>query len=306
MYNKMKETNKNIDKDSILAKWLSGEISDEAFKKSVSKTDYLAYQKIKNGILAYDVIERPLEKSFADIESKIQIKNKSKIKYLYKKWAFSIAATFLLLLGVNYFFKASTTKYTTGIGEQKTIALLDGSEVILNANSTLFLNKNRDVFLNGEAFFKIKKGTSFMVKTKNGKVKVLGTKFSVASVLDYFQVNCYSGKVQVLQKNNTKILMANQSYRKINGNIAEIDQTKKHIPYWLKGETHFKSTPAKYVFKALKNQYGLKIIAKNIDDSILFTGTFPNKNKRVALDIVADALQLKYKIQNNSVTLLKK
>lgn len=311
MNNKMKNKLKNNDQETLLAKWMEGKISDLELKKLISKEDFIAYQKIKKGIELYEVIEKPLEKSYAEFQEKLTNAKNTKIIDLYKKWAFSIAAVLLLFFGLNYFFKAHTINYKSGIGEQKKIALLDGSEVFINANSSLTYKKNfktnRVLFLNGEAFFKVKKEKKpFIVKTKNGIVKVLGTQFTVVSRDDYFEVKCYKGKVQVQQNNISKILLPHFIYRKINQHKMEVLQESKNTPYWLKGETHFESTPAKYVFTALKNQYGLKIISKNIDDATLFTGTFPNKNIKVALDIVTDALQLKYKLQNNSVILLKK
>lgn len=307
----MKNKLKNNDQETLLAKWMEGKISDLELKKLISKEDFIAYQKIKKGIELYEVIEKPLEKSYAEFQEKLTNAKNTKIIDLYKKWAFSIAAVLLLFFGLNYFFKAHTINYKSGIGEQKKNALLDGSEVFINANSSLTYKKNfktnRVLFLNGEAFFKVKKEKKpFIVKTKNGIVKVLGTQFTVVSRDDYFEVKCYKGKVQVQQNNISKILLPHFIYRKINQHKMEVLQESKNTPYWLKGETHFESTPAKYVFTALKNQYGLKIISKNIDDATLFTGTFPNKNKKVALDIVTDALQLKYKLQNNSVILLKK
>lgn len=307
----MKNKLKNNDQETLLAKWMEGKISDLELKKLISKEDFIAYQKIKKGIELYEVIEKPLEKSYAEFQEKLTNAKNTKIIDLYKKWAFSIAAVLLLFFGLNYFFKAHTINYKSGIGEQKKNALLDGSEVFINANSSLTYKKNfktnRVLFLNGEAFFKVKKEKKpFIVKTKNGIVKVLGTQFTVVSRDDYFEVKCYKGKVQVQQNNISKILLPHFVYRKINQHKMEVLQESKNTPYWLKGETHFESTPAKYVFTALKNQYGLKIISKNIDDATLFTGTFPNKNKKVALDIVTDALQLKYKLQNNSVILLKK
>jgi ferric-dicitrate binding protein FerR (iron transport regulator) len=307
----MKNKTKNSTNDTLLAKWLQGEISDLEFKNLVSVEDYIAYQKIKKGINAFEVIEKPLENSFALLEEKIQEKNNSKVIDLYKKWAFSIAASLLLLIGINYFFKSNTVHYSTKIGEHKTIALLDGSQVILNANSSLSFDSkkfktNRAVFLKGEALFKVNKGSDFKVKTNNGNVMVLGTEFTVASFSDFFKVTCYSGKVKVDQNNISKVLEANETYQKINGNSAKILQNKKDIPYWLKGETHFKSTPAKYVFYALENQYNITIKNKDIANSVLFTGTFPNKNKKIALNIVTEALGLKYTINNNFIILEKK
>ncbi len=190
----MKDKEKHINDNPFLAKWLAGELSDTDLQKMVSEEDFIAFQKIKKGISAYSVLETPLEKSFKDLEAKLEAKKSLKIISLYKKWVFSIAASLVLFISLNYFFNANTTDYKTSFGEQKTVALLDGSDVVLNANSIISFNpkqwKNkRIVYLQGEAFFKVKKDKKpFEVKTQNGTIQVLGTRFNVTSYLDYFRV----------------------------------------------------------------------------------------------------------------------
>lgn len=303
----MKKNNLHIDNDVFLAKWLADEISDIDLKKLVSQEEFIAYQKIKKGIAFFDAVETPLEDSYAKLEQKIQLKKPTKVKQLYIKWAFSIAASLLLLFGINSFFNQQDIFNVTNFGEQKTIALLDGSEVILNANSKLNYSKKkwknkRVVFLQGEAFFKVKKGKTFIVKTKNGLVEVLGTQFNVKSISDYFEVTCYSGKVRVVQNKNEKILLPNQSYQKISGSSPvknSIVKVKK--PNWLSGESTFNSVPIRYVLQELENQFKIKFEKSAIDENIIFTGSFPNDNKKVALKTVFDALEIKYKFKNENI-----
>ncbi len=301
----MKKNNLHIDNDVFLAKWLANEISDIDLKKLISQKDFVAYQKIKKGIAFFDVIEAPLEDSYAKLEQKIQLKKSTKVKQLYTKWAFSITASLLLLFGINSFFNQQDVFNVTNFGEQKTIALLDGSEVILNANSRLNYSKKkwknkRIVFLQGEAFFKVKKGKTFIVKTKNGSVEVLGTEFNVKSFSDYFEVTCYSGKVKIVQNEKEKILLPNQSYQKINGNFIENSIVKTKKPDWILGESTFNSVPIRYVLHELENQFEIKFVKNNIDQNILFTGSFPNNNKKIALKTVFDALEIKYKFKNDN------
>lgn len=66
-----------------------------------------------------------------------------------------------------------------------TVVLSDGSEVILNANSSIvypevFTSDKREVTIKGEAYFNVKKSSSpFIVKTENSYIKVYGTSFNV-------------------------------------------------------------------------------------------------------------------------------
>ena len=58
-------------------------------------------------------------------------------------------------------------------------------------------DKKRRVRLEGEAFFKVAKGSTFTVDTKTGSVKVLGTQFNVKNRIGFFEVVCYEGLVGV-------------------------------------------------------------------------------------------------------------
>ena len=105
-----------------------------------------------------------------------------------------LAASVLLFLGMSYwvfndliYYKT----YQTAYGEIKTFILTDGSQVTLNANSSLrlprlgFGKNDRKVLLTGEASFNVRHTPNhqpFVVQTKkNFEVVVLGTEFSVFS-----------------------------------------------------------------------------------------------------------------------------
>lgn len=114
------------------------------------------------------------------------------------KW---VAAASVLLLTVvfigNFQTKSPDMVFHTNYGEIENIVLEDGTEVVLNANSTLKWNTSwkennaRVVELKGEAFFKVThidkenlpvdrgEAIPFTVVTNDLEVKVLGTSFNV-------------------------------------------------------------------------------------------------------------------------------
>ena len=195
--------------------------------------------------------------------------------------------------------KDNVVRIQSGFGEQRTIALLDGSEVRLNSNSELSYNEDnweqeRTLTLKGEAYFKVETGSTFTVQTDNGTVTVLGTEFNVSSVNDYFQVVCYEGKVKVTNADGDHILLPTDNIRKINGNTVETWETKRLEPTWIHGESTFRSVPVKYVISALEDQYNIDFDTQDIDDTIIFTGSFVHNNLNVALKTVFDALQITY------------
>lgn len=309
MENKIDDTNEDV----YLAKWIAGEISDAELKNLVTVQDFIAYQKIKAGITIFEQLEKPLDATFKKVNEKINLsietKPKAKIFNLYTKITIAVAAAILLFLTINIFFGNQTEIHQTAYGEQRTIKLLDNSEVVLNAKSELSYNKRnwatqREVKLNGEAFFKVKKGSQFTVITDKGNITVLGTQFNVNASADFFEVVCYSGKVKVVSNQSEYLLLPNQSVRFVNGIFANqkaIDLLQQ--PSWLNGESSFKSVPLKQVILALENQFNIKIDAKSIDSSTVFTGSFNHKNLNIALASVFKTVQIKYTLSNNKVTL---
>ena len=306
----MKNNNIHNDDTIFLAKWMVNEITDTDFKELVSDTDFLAYKKLKEGILLYEKLEEPIDGSFKEIQHKIDTRNKTKVRKLYTKWAISIAASIVLFFGINTFLGNDSVINSTKFGEQKTIALLDGSEVILSAKSEIKYNKkdwesNRELYLDGEAFFKVKKGSKFIVKTNNGDVSVLGTEFNVNSNNDLFEVICYTGKVKVTNNNKTHILTPSLGVRNIKNNTISL-KINENKPSWVIGERTYKSIPLKFVISDLEKQFKVKFDKTKINEDSLFTGSFNNKNKQLAFTTVFKAMNISFKESNNIIILVKK
>ncbi|AMC11755.1 hypothetical protein Lupro_10950 [Lutibacter profundi] len=283
----------------FLAAWSEGKISAEELKKYVSEEDFNAYMELEKGIHLYEKLEAPLDHSFKKIQEKIKNKSKSKVRKLYIGWFTSIAASVVLFIGLYSLLGNNTVLFNTDIGEHKNVALLDGSEVILNSKSEISYNKKtwrkeREVTLKGEAYFKVQKGSTFTVKTLNGFVTVLGTQFNVIARDDFFEVVCYEGKVSVKNDSSSTILLPGNSVRVLNGKIMEDYQVKQQSPSWILGESTFKSIPLKYVINALENQYNVSFDRSSIDESIIYTGSFDNNNLEIALATVFKPTGIKY------------
>ena len=295
----MEKQNSNSNEETFLANWLEGKISDAELKKRISEADYNAYLKLRKGLDASDQLNASIEDSFNKIQQKIANK-KTRVHKLYPvRWSISIAASIILLFGLFSIFSTDVITHETDFGETKTISLLDGSEVILNSKSILTFNesdweKSRKLTLDGEAYFMVERGSTFTVNTNNGSVTVLGTQFNVNSKNDFFDVVCYEGKVRVNSNTSDYILLPTNSFRKINGNSSESSMTQLLQPTWIDGESTFKSVPIKYVITALEDQYNIKIDSESIDNSTIFSGSFPHKNLNIALVTVFDALKMRY------------
>jgi len=295
--------------ETFLARWLAGDLSAEEkleFEKSDDFKKYLAIVT-KVDTLAPPNYDR--ERVFNIIKKDINTDKKS--VRLIPSWSYGIAAALLALFGLFFFFNNSTT-YSTGFGEQITIELLDGSEVILNSKSELKFKKseweaNRKVKLTGEAFFKVKKGSNFVVETASGNVEVLGTQFNVNTRKDYFEVICHEGKVKAIGTNEHKTVLTKGKAFRIANNISEKWDTELLQPSWISGETTFTNTPLKQVIHSLENQFDITFIKDNIDQNARFTGSYTHKNIKLALKTIFIPMEISYTFEGeNQIVLFRK
>lgn len=302
--------------DTYLAKWIAGEIKDSELKELISDDDFKAYKQLQAGVEVFEYLEASTATTFSKIKDKIEvqkqpIKKPVKIRSLFAKSMLAMAAAIALFFSISTFLDFRDVSFESDFGEMKTIALLDESEVILNAKSTVSYNKkewknNRNVRLTGEAFFKVKKGSTFNVITDHGTVSVLGTQFNVNTQKDFFEVICFEGRVKVVHKNNEYILTPNKSVRIVNDiKTEETLALSAKKPNWILGESNFRSVPLKIVINALEKQFNIKINSNSIDESIVFTGSFNHNDIAIALAAVFKTTNITYQIKNNTITLSK-
>jgi len=284
--------------DDFLAKWAD---------KSLPEEEQISFEKTKEGKLlktilkGTDLLDVPaydMDKVFANTRSLITSKNHIRKNKALFKWSYLVAASVALLIVMNVFLFDTDKSYKTKLDEQLAVVLPDSSEVILNARSKIDYNLkdwkiNRKVNLKGQAFFKVNKGSDFIVHTKHGNVSVLGTKFTVNAVDSIFEVICFEGKVKVEHEKFKEVITKGQALKYINSNLDQWHVVSK-VPSWLIVECSFVNAPLRQVILALEKQYDISINAKNIDQDILFTGGFTHSDLSIALKSVFDAFDIKY------------
>jgi transmembrane sensor len=139
-------------------------------------------------------------------------------RYTLSPW-YSVAAALALFMATFYFLvykkqddgmkpEAIVMKQQTiqtDRGQKLKIDLIDGTQVILNANSIFtfpeqFTSTTREVYLEGEAYFEVAHDTSkpFIVHTASANTTVLGTSFNVRTSPDKItEITLVEGKVNV-------------------------------------------------------------------------------------------------------------
>lgn len=305
----MEKKYKNNTNKYYLAQWLNKEITDSELKSFIKDEDFNIYVKIKERL---DYFEAPLfEKDNLKENIDKKILNKDiKVKKMTYSWVYAVAAMLAVIFSVYFYNSTKAIQYATKTGETLSIELLDGSNVVINSESVVSFSKKewkkeRSLKLTGEAFFKVKKGKKFTVKTDNGTVSVLGTEFNINSQNNFFNVKCYSGKVSVIHNTDTIFLTKGKAYQ-FNGSKTETWDFIAAKPAWFNNESTFKSTPLKIVIKSLENHFGIDIKSDNIGENQIFTGSYSYDDLDVALKSVFYPMGIRYRIDNKIVFLSKK
>lgn len=299
-----------MDKEYLLKKWLADDLSEAEWEAFKTLEDYPMHMKIIEGANHFKAPDVTKVKGVVDIYTKFnkQYSKERKTSKGISYWL-KIAAVFVVALGVSLFFFNNTSTTIETLASQKiTVELPDASEAVVNSESQLVFTKSswenkREVYLDGEAFFKVTKGSTFDVITDTGRVRVVGTQFNVKKRDNYFEVRCFEGLVQVTHNQIIENIPAGNAIKLINGTIT-FETTDAIRPRWIDNVSSFKSVPLYEVLQEFERQYDVKITAKEIDQNRLFTGGFVHNNLEDGLKSITLPLDLRYTIDSSKQIIL--
>lgn len=296
-------------KNYFLAKWLNGELTEEQLLQYISQEEIDVYKKIAVNSQQFEVPDYDVEVEHSAVLAK---KSSTKIrKPNFMKPALRIAAMIAVFFTAYYYFSNTKTIYTTNLAEKIDFELPDQSTVYLNASSEISFSekkwkKNRELKLKGEAYFSVKRGSKFTVKTENGSVSVLGTKFNVVVRDHFFEVQCFEGLVSASYQGQSVKIPAGSSLKVLNSKSEFFENQKEMNPSWLINKSTFERMPFSYVINELERQYNIKVVYNSEIASTLFTGNFTHTNLELALKAVCIPLNLNYTVKKGIVTLEEK
>jgi ferric-dicitrate binding protein FerR (iron transport regulator) len=196
-------------------------------------------------------------------------------------------------------------------GKDYTIVLSDGTEIMLNAASSLqfpstFNSNRREVSITGEAFLKVapKAGQPFLVHLPGHTIQVLGTEFNV-NTYDQTQIKIALVKGAVKVKTGKDSLLLKPGYQvtsdRTGMQAALFDEDD--VLSWRKGIYNFYNTPFSVAANVISRWYGIELI---IDDPSIrnrpFTGVIDrNKPVKTFLDNMQATNGLNYDIQGETI-----
>ncbi len=302
-----------MEKEYLLKKWLADELTPSETKSFEALEDHKTHARIMEAAQYFKASEVSEIASLDEFYKKVEA-NTANVPPKSNGYSsmLKIAAALVVLLGIgSLFFANNGAVVNSSLASEKiSLALPDASEVVLNAKSEVSYNKNswnnkREVVLDGEAFFKVTKGSTFDVITDAGKVSVLGTQFNVKNREGYFEVQCFEGLVNVEYKGYSKNLPAGSTFKVVEG-VVTSDVTSKIEPQWVNHISDFKSVPFYEVIEEFERQYNVEFSIENINTSRIFTGGFVHTNMQDGLKSITLPLDLEYKIDSGKhITLYK-
>ena len=168
-----------------------------------------------------------------------------------------------------------TGAYATGIGEQRTIQLTDGSTVELNARSSVRVHltaHQRDVtLLEGQALFRVAKDRHrpFVVRAGDAQVRAVGTEFDVYKKQIATVVTVVEGRVETYEASGNAgaapiVLSAGEQLTVLPHTVTKPTRTDTSVATaWVQRRLMFEETPLSDVAEEF-NRYNRRPLT--IDD----------------------------------------
>tara|TARA_B100001250_G_scaffold291083_1_gene252807 strand:- start:3756 stop:4649 length:894 start_codon:yes stop_codon:yes gene_type:complete len=237
------------------------------------------------------------------------------IFYLNKGYSYrsltsiSLALSFVVYFSLQAYINLNFITHDT---PHSLIRLPDGSSSTLNALSSIKykrnFNKHRELTLSGEAFFDvIKSDIPFIITTKFGEVKVLGTSFNVRSRDDGFEVGVNEGIVKVSNGKNTflikedEMIKINPSDPNKNQNIVK---AYKNYPDWVNNILFFENTPISEACREIERTFDITInFSKSEINNIKITGIIETTDIYSVLSSLSLLTKHNYKLEGEICTI---
>ncbi len=155
-------------------------------------------------------------------------------------WALAASLALISILsgalGWVWLHRADT--YSTGIGEQRTLVLADGSTVVLDALTTVRVQFNRTArivdLVTGQAYFHdaYDPGRPFEVRSNEATIRAVGTQFNVQRQEDGIVVTVVEGKVAVAESPQAQVPAASAGPFSISDDRAAV-LSRSPVPVFL-------------------------------------------------------------------------
>ncbi|MEM7655689.1 MAG: FecR domain-containing protein [Bacteroidota bacterium] len=304
--------------ETVLARWLEDQLSAEEMARLQARADYEQLLQVKQ--LSEQLAVVPFDQGALYQRLNAALPTPAEPAVVRKRlpvWAWGLAAGIALLLAWYLWPAASIAELEpvqliAESGQERQESLPDGSSLFLNDDSevTYWIGSaqgERRLTLSGEAFLQVAKGGAFVVETEVGRVKVLGTEFSVFARDSVFRVQTYEGQVLVEQGTERDTLLAGEglSFRWEAGWNKQALRFGETLPAWTEGTSTFFEVPLWEVMQEMERQYDVRLVPIGIDTQQVITTSFRHDDLAFNLDFVFDPLQVKWEERSDTEIVLR-
>ena len=201
---------------------------------------------------------------------------------------------------------------STPRGGKYQIVLPDGSNVWLNASSTLqfptvFTGNKREVKLTGEAYFEVTKNNEkqFNVIVGNMEVKVLGTHFDINAYDDddAIKTSLLEGSVKISKGNETDFLKPGQQavLEKTGGKLQIRNADMDAVMAWKNGLFQFEGADITTIMKEIGRWYNVDIVYAGKVPVRRFEGKISRSAKLSEVLRILELSNVKFKEEGNKI-----
>jgi ferric-dicitrate binding protein FerR (iron transport regulator) len=280
-------------------------------EKEAVEIFFLRQKERQQNIIILSLNEEKRNTILQKIKTEIN-KPKKKIRSLYFK-IIQIAAIAIIVLAIPLLITRSTSKslitQSAAKGEIKTLFLPDGSQLILNSNSSITYSNdfkdNRKLVLKGEAYFKVVRNPNspFTIETPQFITKVLGTSFTIKAYANYpSTISVLSGKVKVnsIENPNQSIFLTkNQQLLFQKSQVPQLlNDSREDFLAWTKNIVVLKNTSLGETAEILRNKFNVTILFDNPKlEQLRISGKFKDENISTILKSIAEVKQLEINFQ---------
>ena len=206
----------------------------------------------------------------------IPIKRASNFKRHLWKLAAAVA---ILLFAWGIYGEKDTVdlhQISTDFGQTQKIVLVDGSEVTLNANSSIQFSKYwkkqplREVWMKGEGYFDIAHDPkhAFILHLDKGDIEVLGTSFNASQRGEKLKVTLVSGQVKLSLADQPSIMMKPGEQVQVDeSGISHEKIDIEPVTAWKDNRMIYRNASIASIIERLKTDFDWKV--EVLDEDIL-------------------------------------
>lgn len=297
-----------MDKRDIIKKWIEESETDPEVRNT---DEYKRLEQIRENLKQFKAPPYDVKNELKRLKASRSEGRHRNLDSGMVSWSIRIAASLVIFAlayfaYINFMKQDGLVKIATSKNEMRSVYLPDSSLVRINGLSNIRFETtnwedNRTILLRGEAFFKVNKGSVFMVKSSQGVVTVLGTEFNIFDREDVYVVNCYEGLVKVKSKATEKELGQGRGVTILDESNVIDHSISEQEPAWLQKERVFRSIPLKVVFNEIERTFNVKIRSKDVNVNQLYSGRISLTDLEQILKVITKATNTTFEIKGDNV-----